>query len=146
MAPLPLFWGKVFRRWDLGLDLGVDGWVGIEQSLHSGDFRGWWGGHSFWVRVTVGMPDHVHVLITPAIDVSTAKDVQYIKGGYSRALGWEASWCAGYHDHRVRDGRDYESQRLYIANHPARKRYEDYPHVCAEMAAAPGHLCELGRG
>ncbi len=89
---------------------------------------------------------HVHVLITRAIDVSTAKDVQYIKGGYSRALGWEASWCAGYHDHRVRDGRDYESQRLYIANHPARKRYEDYPHVCAEMDAAPGRLCELRPG
>jgi putative transposase len=30
------------------------------------------------------MPDHVHVLITPAADQSTAKCIQYIKGGLLR--------------------------------------------------------------
>jgi REP element-mobilizing transposase RayT len=32
------------------------------------------------------MPDHLHVLVTPAIDVSTARCVQFIKGGYSFAI------------------------------------------------------------
>ena len=94
----------------------------------------------FLLHAYVVMPDHVHVLITPAIDVSTAKAVQYIKGGYSHALGQKAIWHSGYHEHRVRDGRDYEAQRLYIANNPARKRYEDYPHVDAELDSMPGHL------
>jgi REP element-mobilizing transposase RayT len=31
------------------------------------------------------MPDHTHILITPATDQSTARCVQYIKGGYSFA-------------------------------------------------------------
>jgi REP element-mobilizing transposase RayT len=31
------------------------------------------------------MPDHVHILVTPAIDVSTARCIQFIKGGYSFA-------------------------------------------------------------
>jgi putative transposase len=32
------------------------------------------------------MPDHIHVLITPATDVSLEKAVQFIKGGFSFRL------------------------------------------------------------
>ncbi|HEY6413017.1 MAG TPA: transposase [Edaphobacter sp.] len=39
-------------------------------------------GH-FQLHGFVVMPDHVHTLITPAIDQSTSKCIQYIKGGYS---------------------------------------------------------------
>jgi putative transposase len=78
------------------------------------------------------MPDHVHVLVTPAIDVSTAKCIQLIKGGYSFAVeqkGAGGVWHSGYHDHRIRDEDDFHAQLLYIANNPARKRLQDYPHV-----------------
>jgi putative transposase len=94
----------------------------------------------FLLHAYVVMPNHVHVLVTPGVDVSTAKAVQYIKGGYSHALGQKAIWHSGYHAHRVREGRDFEAQRLYIANNPVRKRYEAYPHVDAEIDPAPGHL------
>jgi putative transposase len=80
----------------------------------------------------VVMPDHTHILITPAADQSTAKCVQYIKGGYSFAVRNQSPgeiWHAGYHDHRIRDADDFSNQLLYIAKNPLRKQYEDYPHV-----------------
>ena len=78
------------------------------------------------------MPDHVHILVTPAIDVSTAKCIQFIKGGYSFALPNKAPggiWHTGYHEHRIRDEDDFRAQLLYIANNPKRKHFQDYPHV-----------------
>jgi putative transposase len=78
------------------------------------------------------MPDHTHILITPAINESTAKCIQYIKGAYSFAA---RQHCAGeilhsgYHEHRIRDADDYNAQLLYIGNNAARKHYEDYPHI-----------------
>jgi putative transposase len=33
------------------------------------------------------MPEHVHLLVTPAIDVTIEKAVQLIKGAYSHDLG-----------------------------------------------------------
>jgi REP element-mobilizing transposase RayT len=32
------------------------------------------------------MPDHVHILVTPAIDASTSRCIQLIKGGHSFAV------------------------------------------------------------
>ena len=78
------------------------------------------------------MPDHLHVLITPAIDVSTARCVQFIKGGYSFAVRKQFAgevWHSGYREHRIRDEDDFESQKQYIANNPVRKNYTGYPHV-----------------
>ncbi len=84
----------------------------------------------FLLHGFVVMPDHVHILLTPAIDVSTAKAVQFIKGGYSHAVHSQASiWHSGYHEHRIRDQADYDAQRSYIAGNPLRKRFENYPYV-----------------
>jgi hypothetical protein len=70
------------------------------------------------------MPDHVHILLTPAIDQSTGKSIQLIKGGYSFAARKQSPgeiWHSGHHEHRVRDLIDYDlidydQQLLYIAN------------------------------
>ena len=78
------------------------------------------------------MPDHVHILITPALDQTTSRCVQLIKGGYSFAIRRQSSaevWHTGYHDHRIRDPEDYANQLAYIAANPQRKRLEMYPHV-----------------
>jgi putative transposase len=78
------------------------------------------------------MPDHIHALITPAIDQSTAKCIQYIKGGYSFAARQQSPgevWHSGHHEHRIRDADDFNNQLRYIANNPSRKQYENYPHV-----------------
>jgi putative transposase len=86
----------------------------------------------FQLHGFVVMPDHVHILITPATDQSTAKCVQYIKGGYSFAAREQSPgqiWHAGYHEHRTRDADDFRNQLLYIANNPTRKNLPNYPHV-----------------
>ena len=85
------------------------------------------------------MPDHVHLLITPAIDQSTSRCIQLIKGGYSRAVRDFTSyevWHSGYHEHRIRDADDFYNQVRYIANNPSSK---DYPHV----HTAPAYISRI---
>jgi len=85
----------------------------------------------------VVMADHVHVLITPAIDQSTSRCIQLIKGGYSFAVREQSPgevWHSGYHEHRIRDEDDFKAQKQYIANNPGRKRLLDYPHVHTDAA------------
>jgi putative transposase len=101
----------------------------------------------FLLHAFVVMPDHVHILVTPATDVSTAKAVQFVKGGYSHAVREQSPgevWHSGYHEHRIRDRSDFEAQKQYIANNPSRKRFDDYPHVHTKQAGhidpAPSHL------
>ena len=93
----------------------------------------------FALHAFVVMPDHLHVLITPAIDQSTARCIQFIKGGFSfavRELFPGQIWHSGYHEHRIRNDADFEAQKSYIANNPVRKNYANYPHV---------HTCYLDR-
>jgi putative transposase len=68
------------------------------------------------------MPDHVHLLLTPARDVTLERAIQLIKGGYSHAVGIEISrkeiWQKGFTDHRIRDVQDFVGHRLYIHQNP----------------------------
>jgi putative transposase len=102
----------------------------------------------FQLHGFVVMPDHTHVLITPAINESTAKCAQYIKGGYSFAARNQTSkeiWHTGYHEHRIRNNDDFRNQLTYIGNNPIRKQYEDYPHVHTKylerVDPIPKYLC-----
>jgi putative transposase len=84
----------------------------------------------FLLHGFVVMPDHIHVLITPA--ESTAKAVQLIKGGFSFAVREQFGgdvWHTGYHEHRIRDTDDFQNQLTYIARNPERKLLPNYPHV-----------------
>jgi len=79
----------------------------------------------FLVHGFVIMPNHVHILLTPAHDQPLPKCVQLIKGGYSfavRKLQPQQVWQNGYHEHRVRDLMDYDNQLRYIANNPPAAR------------------------
>ena len=67
------------------------------------------------------MPDHVHLLITPAADPVLSKCLQLIKGGYAfsaKAMAQTPIWQTGYYEHRIRDRSDYDNQLRYIANNP----------------------------
>jgi len=69
------------------------------------------------------MPDHLHLLITPALDVSLEKAMQFIKGNFSYRLGKEAKvkvWLESFTNHSVRDAEDYEKHRSYIQLNPMR--------------------------
>ncbi len=60
----------------------------------------------------VFMPDHIHLLLTPAPYVSLEKTMQFIKGGFSFRAKKEAAfrdevWQARYNEHRIKDADDY---------------------------------------
>ena len=65
----------------------------------------------FELHAFVLMPDHVHLLLTPAADVTLERAMQFIKGGYSHSVGREISgreiWQKGFMDHRIRDAQDF---------------------------------------
>ena len=73
----------------------------------------------------VVMPDHIHLLLTPAIEISVERAMQLIKGGYSyrlRKIETNQVWQESFTNHRIRDAEDYERHREYIRLNPARAR------------------------
>ena len=82
----------------------------------------------FALHAFVVMPDHMHVLLTPAHDVSLEKALQFIKGGFSFRLksSFEV-WERGHFDKRVPDRTAYEACVLYIDQNPVKERLSTVP-------------------
>jgi putative transposase len=75
----------------------------------------------FDVHAYLVMPDHVHVLLTPAADVSLEKAVQFIKGGFSFRLKRTLDvWERGYDSRRVGDEPQFDAFRGYVEANPVR--------------------------
>lgn len=77
----------------------------------------------FALHAFVLMPDHVHLLLTPARDVTIERAVQLLKGAYSHDLGGLIGrhaevWERGFTDHRIRDGSDFQLHKTYILQNP----------------------------
>jgi len=73
----------------------------------------------------VVMPDHVHVLLTPAVELSLERALQFIKGGYSYRLRQREKiqvWQQSFTNHRIRDAEDCERHRSYIRLNPVRAK------------------------
>jgi putative transposase len=73
------------------------------------------------------MPDHVHLLLTPAQDVTIERAVQLIKGAYSHGLvtliGRSSEvWQRGFTDHRIRDAQDFLHHWNYVHQNPVAAR------------------------
>jgi putative transposase len=82
---------------------------------------------AFQLHAFVVMPEHVHLLLTPAHDITLERTLQFIKGGYSRAFGLHFGlkkevWQRGFTDHRIRDAHDFAAHRDYIHQNPIRRR------------------------
>jgi len=80
----------------------------------------------FDLHAFVDMPEHVHLLLAPASGITLERAIQYIKGGYSHALGVEFDrkgevWQRGFTDHRIRDSADFDNHRTYIHENPVRR-------------------------
>ncbi len=80
----------------------------------------------FELHAFVLMPEHAHLLLTPAVDVTLERSIQLIKGGFSHALGVEFGrngevWQRGFTDHRIRDAADFEAHRVYIHENPVKR-------------------------
>jgi putative transposase len=82
----------------------------------------------FLLHEFVIMPDHIHVLLTPAEEISLERAMQFIKGGFSYRLDTRGSvWQASFTNHRIRDWDDYEHHRVNIRMNPVRARLAPGP-------------------
>jgi putative transposase len=107
----------------------------------------------------VVMPDHFHLLLTPADTTTLEKAMQLIKGGSSHEIhqlrGHRMQiWQPGFHDWTIRDAADYQARREYIWMNPVRaglvERPEDWPYgsACGKfpLDAMPNRLQDGFRG
>jgi REP-associated tyrosine transposase len=91
----------------------------------------------------VVMPNHLHLLMTPADDMSLEKAMQLIKGGSSHSIHQQAGhrmqiWQPGFHEESIRDALDFLQRAKYIHNNPVHARLvetpEDWPYGSASSA------------
>jgi putative transposase len=102
----------------------------------------------YFVHAFVVMPDHLHVLMTPAVDVSLEKALQFIKGGFSFRLKSKLDvWERGFNASQILTAEKYVACRNYIEANPVRKRLavmpQDYWYSSATfdwLDPAPAHL------
>jgi putative transposase len=83
------------------------------------------GEQKFELHAFILMPDHFHLLLTLAPDITLERAIQLIKGGYSHAVGEQIRqelWQKGFTDHRIRDADDFAGHRLYIHQNPVEAR------------------------
>jgi putative transposase len=91
----------------------------------------------------VVMPEHIHLLLTPALDVTLERAIQLIKGGYSHELGGiigrkREVWQRGFTDHRIRDEMDFMHHRNYIHRNPVERGLVNDPREYRYCSAFPG--------
>jgi putative transposase len=96
----------------------------------------------FRLHAFVLMPEHVHLLLTPADDVTLERAVQLIKGGFSHAFGLEYRrgevWQRGFSDHRIRDKEDFDRHLEYIHQNPVKRRLVERASEYRYCSAFPG--------
>jgi len=86
------------------------------------------------------MPDHTHLILTPAQETTLEKALQMIKGGSSHQIGKIQQsrfplWQKGFHEHWIRSRVYYEARRQYLERNPVRAklatRPNEYPYSSA---------------
>ena len=102
----------------------------------------------FLVHAYVIMPDHFHVLITPAPEISLEKAVQFIKGGFSFRLKSKMDvWMKSFNESQVSTREKFTDCLRYIEENPVRaglvSSAEAYPFSSAGqdgLDAMPAHF------
>ena len=93
----------------------------------------------------VVMPNHLHLLLTPAESVSLEKVMQFIWGGSSHAIHaargtHQQIWRPGFHESRVKDLANYKIKSDYIQFNPVTAKLvhkrEDWPFASASASFA----------
>lgn len=89
------------------------------------------------------MPDHVHLLLTPAHDISLEKVMQYIKGGFSFQLKSKLDvWERGYNEAQVKTGEQFDAFRIYIESNPVRARIAITPQIYPYSSSGRSRLVD----
>ncbi|KAA6463360.1 transposase [Acidobacteria bacterium AB60] len=75
----------------------------------------------FLLHAFVVMPDHLHVLLTPAPAVSLEKAMQFIKGGFSFRLKSQRDvWERSFDESQILSAQRFHTGRRYIEDNPVR--------------------------
>ncbi len=78
------------------------------------------------------MPEHLHVLLTPAPNQTIERCAQCIKGGFSHEVREQFPgevWQKGFHEHRIRDAENFQRQVGNIAANPGKRGLVDWAFV-----------------
>ena len=97
----------------------------------------------FLLHEFVIMPNHFHLLLTPAAEIPLEKALQFIKGGFSYRAKREIHfafeiWPASFVNHRIRDAEDYKHHHTYIWENPVRAGLSEGPELFAWSSASLG--------
>jgi putative transposase len=77
----------------------------------------------FLLHAYVVMPDHFHVLITPASEVSLEKAMQFIKGGFSFRLKSKMDvWMRSFNESQIMTPDKFADCVRYVEENPVRAR------------------------
>jgi putative transposase len=103
--------------------------------------------HSFQLQAFVLMPNHFHLLLTPAPAVTIEKAMQLIKGGFSHRakdlVGPNTEiWQRGFTDRRVRNVEEMQGFLRYIHTNPVAAKFAATPESYPYSSAFPGVLLD----
>jgi putative transposase len=78
------------------------------------------------------MPNHLHVILTPANSISLEKTIQLIKGGTSHEVHRVRAkrsqiWQPGFHESRIRNAMDYRTKSDYVRFNPVVAKLVEQP-------------------
>jgi len=98
----------------------------------------------YLVHAFVLMPDHLHLILTPAPTLSLERAVQFIKGGSSFQMRLPAKlWQPSFTNHRIRDNDDYRIHLGYIERNPVKAKLAESGAKYAMCSAYPGWKLDL---
>ena len=102
----------------------------------------------FQLHAFVLMPEHVHLLLTPAQDITPERVMQFDQGGDSHSFGSQFGrkkdvWQRGFTDHRIRDAHDFAAHREYIHQNPLKRRLVENAEEYRYCSAFPGFRLDV---
>jgi putative transposase len=84
----------------------------------------------YQLHAFVIMPDHLHLLFTPAPEVSLEKAMQFIKGGFSHRLKSHLEvWSKSFNETQILTSEKFEACKNYIERNPVRARLVPSPEI-----------------
>jgi len=88
--------------------------------------------HAFKLHDFVIMPDHLHLILKVADEMTVEKAMQLVKGRFSYRLGKELGykgevWQKGFSELQVLGDSSFRVHRAYIANNPVKAGLVDSP-------------------
>ena len=99
------------------------------------------GQDKYALHAYVIMPDHIHLCLTPATDVSLETAMQLIKGGFSFRLRSKLDvWMRSFNEAQIRTPEKFSACRSYIESNPVRKAMCEEPAAYAFSSANDPHL------